>query len=121
MDALCGRFDISAIPEVVAGGRFTETEGAAVFSGGNVYIGDDVKMTGGVILGANTSIGSDASLHDCIIMEGAEVPAFAEIKNCIVSPSFFIDMAAAGKAEETPRDNVIPFAAPVRAAAIHNS
>ena len=109
MDALGGRFRVTDDYGFAAGGRFIETEGAAVYVGGNVYIGDGVTMSGGVILGANVSVYSGAYLRDCIITEEVHVPAFARIENCILSGSYKIDISASNVQAEAQKDNIIPF------------
>jgi mannose-1-phosphate guanylyltransferase/phosphomannomutase len=119
MDALFGKLDTAVVSKASAGGGFTEYAGAAVFTGGNVYIGEKVKLRGGVIIGANASIGTGCELTDCIIAEGAEVPAMTKIQNSVISPSFILDIAAVNKEENIlPKDNIIPFSMGVLAKSI---
>lgn len=105
MDVLTGAFNVSAIPSVTAGGRFIEDEsGARIFTGGNVYIGENARLSGGVILGGGAAVNSGAVLSDCIIAEGAEVPAYSDLSSCIFTGAYKIDIGGAAAP-----DNIIPF------------
>ena len=112
MDALNGRLNLSELPGIAAGGRFSEIADGIVFAGGNVFFGKDVKMSGGVVIGANAVIGTGARLHNCIIAAGASVPVYAEISGLIVSPSYTLDIAALTAQDNLPKDNIVPFYSP---------
>lgn len=55
-----------------------------LFRGKNVIVGDDVELTGHVILGDDVHIDSRARLHNCSIGERTQIGADVELKNSII-------------------------------------
>lgn len=59
-------------------------EGAVVYRGANVQLGDGVRLSGMVILGDDVQVGPGTELHNCSIGQRCRIGADADIKNTIV-------------------------------------
>jgi len=54
-------------------------------------IAASAQLTGATAIGAGTHIGEHASLHDCIVWEGAEIAAGTLLNQCIVTAGARVD------------------------------
>ncbi len=61
-----------------------ERDGGELFTGDDVRIADNVKITGRVVVGDEARIDKGAILHNCIIGDRSHVGAGAELKDTIV-------------------------------------
>ncbi len=69
--------------------------GAAVYAGSGTRIGSSADLDGFVSAGDGCRIDSGCSLENCIVWDGAQIPAGAIFKNAIIGPGWSVQVQEA--------------------------
>jgi len=68
-------------------GKITETN-LGNYLAGDSKIPSRARFNGNTVIGNNCKLGEYIMLDNCIVFDGAEIPAGSELKDCVVLPSF---------------------------------
>jgi len=63
----------------------------ALYIGKNTYVDENCTSSGFLSIGSNCRIGSECSLHDCVIWDNTTVPSGSFLNNAVCGPGFMIN------------------------------